>query len=108
MNFYIVNDFDRPDERHVVQIVGKNKKHGYPEGEYIHDSLTDWCKKSGHRLCVRKSSTPLSAFGFDLTIDDGYATFTLVSGSVARYRDGRPRRWQGRSSFTLKLKPRGN
>ena len=94
MKFYIVNDCDRPDERHITQLM--------PDGvsiEYIHEGLRDWG--------IMKSSsknTPMEDFGFDFVINGLFVTFSKARDSAACYPDGKHRKWQGRDNFILRLK----
>ena len=91
--FYIVNDIDRPDEEHVCQEITRGKL------EYIHGRLRDW-----HAMEVRDSCTNIEKFGFDIRIDNGYATFTRNLPSKAAYSNGSHRMWQGKDYFILELK----
>ncbi len=93
MIFYIVNDVDRPDDRHVAQFVKDD------ELEYLHPDLRDW-----GRLDLEESHATLDEFGFNVVIKEGEATFKKVRESIARYRDGKKRNWQGEYNFTLHVK----
>lgn len=92
-NFYILNDVDRPDARHVIQIVDDH-------AEYLHEDLRDW----GDLRLPNESSSDLELFGFDVAIVGGFAHFTQVKESSATYQDGKPRKWQGNKEFILRLK----
>jgi hypothetical protein len=92
--FYIVNDFDKPDERHVAQVVEVGK------AQYLHEDLRGF----GSLQVDPKWSSTMEAFGFDVDILNGIAHFSLVRDSIATYNDGKPRQWQGRKkTFTLKM-----
>jgi hypothetical protein len=99
--FYIINDVDRPDQRHVCQTINKDNL------EYIHHDLKNWNADIGYpfTLTYNKQATNLLTFGFDITIKKGKAEFTKVRSSRAKYKDGTHRPWQGSTIFTLDLKP---
>ncbi len=100
MEFYIVNDLDRPDAQHVAQIINED----FPiELEYLHPDLRDWGK-----LRYQNQSTNVEHFGFTIDIEENQATFRKIRESVAVYKDGLLRSWQGASEFTLQIKPIGD
>lgn len=91
--FYIVNTTDRPDRKHVVQLVDKDKK----TVEYISEELRNW-----GQLTLTSRSTNVKDFGFDIKVKSGIAIFTRSGPSKARYPDGSHRSWQGAQEFRLK------
>ena len=94
-NFYIVNDVDRPDARHVVQVVNETTR----ECEYLHEDLRDW-----GTMVLPDDAATLADFGFRVKIVGNTAKFRKCLGSVAKYKDGKSRPWQGENYFELKLK----
>jgi len=89
MQFFIVNDCDRPSPRHVT----------YADGDYLfylHRSLENFGK-----MTKRHGSTPLEDFGIEAEEIEGGILFNKVRPSVATYPDGRPRDWQGAERFIL-------
>jgi len=99
--FYIVNSTDRPNAKHVAQIINSNG-----EAEYLHPSLRNWHKKKENgRLKITHQSTPIQAFGIIYTSqEENMMTFKKVNKSHAHYKDGKIRRWQGEEEFTLEIK----
>ena len=93
-DFYIVNDVDRPEARHVVQATGDGR-----ECEYLHEELRDW-----GTMTLSEDAATLADFGFRVKIEHGQAHFRKYLGSFAKYKDGRTRLWQGESYFVLRLK----
>ena len=99
--FYIVNDVDRPDERHVVErFIGR-------KGAYIHPDLRKWNDNNGYFQIV-SGCTNIKDFGFSIEIikntNTGIkdrVTFNKTGPSTATYKDGRKRPWQGKNSFSL-------
>lgn len=99
MKFYIMNDYDKPCERMVVQRVAEY------EGEYIHES-----EAGGGLVIIDEDSTQMEDFGFLITYTDEEVHFIKVRPSVARYKDPQMdnrygiRKWQSDvTDFTLKL-----
>jgi hypothetical protein len=92
--FFIVNDFDRPDEE---RIAGKG-----PDGKfyYIHPSLRD--VKLYHGM-TPTNPTPLEDFGIRWMVDAGKFVGMLIDECRAAYRDGRPRKWQGVERFSFSI-----
>lgn len=93
--FYIVNDFDKPDERHVAQMTDKDGV-----AEYLHEDLRDF----GPVKVDSAWRATLEAFGFEVEILNGIAHFSQVRDSDATYYDDKPRQWQGSKTFTLKVR----
>lgn len=89
---FIVNDFDRPDEERIA-MKGKDGKL-----YYIHPSLRD--VKAYHGM-TPSNPTPRQDFGILWMVDAGEFVGMLMDESVATYRDGRPRRWQGVERFSF-------
>lgn len=91
---YIVNDFDRPDERHIAAMREDGKLY------YIHPYLRDVeCYKG----MSAKEATPVINFGIDLSIADNLLHGVESQKSIAQYSDGRTRRWQGDKEFWVEL-----
>jgi hypothetical protein len=90
--FYIVNLFDRPDERHITE----KRQDGL--FYYIHPSLRD---EKRYWKMNPLNPTPVGDFGISITIENGMIRGSLTSPSVAKYGDGRPRKWQGADDFTF-------
>ena len=95
-NFYIVNDVDRPEQRHVT-ILRDGKLH------YVHPELSKWGGMS-----MRDESTSMQDFGFTVTEAGGFVTFVLNNECVAKYRDGTSRKWQGCTNFTIDINSFGD
>ena len=93
--FYIINTVDRPDEEHVVQLVGEHKY------EYLSTRLRSY----GTLIGTRKDTTPIEDFGFKVTVKHDRATFSRIYESKATYLDDTPRQWQGSDEFVLSVKP---
>ena len=77
--YYIVNDTDRPDQRHVAQLTEDGLV-------YLHPGLSDW-----QTMSMRSESTPVEDFGFRITEDGDHVRFELAGLSAAKYRDGKIR-----------------
>lgn len=90
--FYIINDIDRPDEKHVAQILDNQ----IDRAEYLSHELRDWGE-----LTVTDKSANIIDFGFDITFKNGIASFEKTGESVATYEDGSHRAWQGSTRFGL-------
>ncbi len=100
MQFYIVNGADRPNEKHVAQIVNKKG-----ELEYIHSDLRNWCRDNKCQLRLSETGASLFDFGFDVTIEERSAFFKKTRESTAVYLDKKIRPWQGENNFILTIKP---
>lgn len=101
--FFIMNDFDRPDQEHVVERFSGQK------AAYIHPRLRNWNDNNGY-FQINEKCTDIEDFGFSIDIyenpDTGVenkAVFCKTRPSVATYYDGRPRHWQGDTNFALIL-----
>lgn len=90
--FYIVNDFERPAEKFVTELADDGKLY------YIHPELR--VKWSGKGLSAEEA-TSLEDFGIHTTIKDGVIHGQFLTESIAGYRDGKPRRWQGDLRFSF-------
>lgn len=93
MEFFIINDVDRPNEDHVVQKVTPI------HAEYLSERLRGW-----GRMEIREESIPIEDFGFDFFVEGETAFFKKQRPSIAKYSDGRPRHWQGDLIFFLDIK----
>lgn len=96
--FYILNNIDKPEPRHVAQSISKT------ELVYIHEELRNWESRYG-AFNFREETTNMQDFGFDIEIIDDMAVFVKVKSSEAKYTDGGNRHWQGEYNFVLRLKP---
>lgn len=92
--FFIVNDFDRPDEE---RIAGKGKDGKF---YYIHPSLRDIKLYHGMRP---NNPTPLEDFGIRWMVDAGKFVGMLIDECRATYQDGKPRKWQGAEQFSFSI-----
>lgn len=92
---YIVNDFDRPEAKHLAA----RRKDG--KFYYVHPFLRD--KKEFHGM-TPKRPVPLDDFGFAYKLEDGVITGHAVKASTATYEDGKLRQWQGGPAFEFKFK----
>ncbi len=92
--FYILNDFDKPHEKLVVELDPRTNL-----AYYVHETMyKDW-KNNGFKL--DSDATSLSYFGFAYYIRSDIAVFTMIQPSIATYNDGKLRLWQGERDFTL-------
>ncbi len=92
--FYIVNDVDRPYESHVVEKISGNM------GVYIHPTLCNWNKKHGN-FTINPECTDVRDFGFSIKANKDKVIFERVGPSIATYKDGKKREWQGLDYFTM-------
>lgn len=92
--FFIINDMDKPCERHVVQKIGP---HQY---KYLHPDLANW-----NIMEDSKMTTNMKDFGFSVTIEGNRVHFRQTGLSCAKYYDGSPRQWQGEDEFVLLYQP---
>ena len=94
--FWIVNDTDRPCERHLAERGTDGKFY------YVHPTLRD--EKAYHGM-TPADPTPVEAFGLRVDVKEG-KLMGMMDASVERcatYQDGRPRRWQGSREFSFTL-----
>ncbi len=90
MKLFIVNDYDRPDHRHIT--IQKADGLLY----YLHPDLERWKGMNVTR------PTPVEDFGIQCHVELGILHGVLVDELArATYRDGRPRRWQGPVRFSF-------
>ena len=84
--FLIANDLDAPKALMVTQC-----------SQYIHRYYVGWGK-----VGIDSYSTNVTDFGIDISKNaDGTYQFTKSRDSIAKYKDGVNRQWQGSSSFVL-------
>lgn len=89
--FFIVNDWDRPEERLIVECRGERYYYIHPDYE-----------KSFKHGMTSNEATAVEDFGVSIEIDtNGVIHGEVVKKSVARYPDGISRRWQGSSEFSF-------
>ncbi len=86
--FYIINHTDKPCGRLVTQLV--NGKLWYMNPELI---------KSYPAMNLNDESTSLEDFGFEFRHLGKYVQFIKNGKTVATYKDGKPRSWQGETEF---------
>lgn len=96
--FYILNNVDRPDPKHVVQSISET------ELVYISEELKGWEDRFGN-FSFCSETTNLTQFGFAIEIIDDKAVFIKTKPSTAKYSNGSRRLWQGEDKFVLRLKP---
>jgi len=89
MKFFIVNTYDRPDQKHITILKGDGLLY------YIHPELEKW---KGMNVA---SPTPIESFGIEWEIGGDLFTGKLVRESTATYHTGAVRKWQGLSSFSF-------
>lgn len=94
--FFIINDIDRPYARHIVERFSDQK------ATYIHPELINWNENNGF-FQITDECTDVEDFGLSIDIHRDKVTFRQTGPSTATYRDGKPRHWQGESSFSLPL-----
>lgn len=95
----ILNDTDSPSEAMVVVVWGKPEtlrwayvggRHGFA-GEYPYRHPDNF--------------TPLAHFGvWAMLTPDGKLSLHRNNISIAKYEDGKPRRWQGADDTTIKIR----
>ena len=95
MEFYIIDDVDKPNEKFVVQQINDDG-----DCRYLHKDLSDY-----ETLQLNNESINLEEFGFKITIQNDKAIFTKVRRSTAKYANGEEKPWQGAEFFTLKILP---
>jgi hypothetical protein len=95
MDFYIVNEIDRPCEQHIAEMRGDGKFY------YIHPELRD--VKSYHGMTPSKP-VKLSDFGIEVDITGGLFHGIQSGKSIAQYPEsGKTRHWQGLSRFSFRV-----
>lgn len=89
MNFYIVNEHDKPCAR-LLTVEHEGLLY-YIDGRYKNFAAQ-----------TMERATEIRAYGFKVTeVDGGVFEFEKVSPESATYADGQIRRWQGETSFTM-------
>lgn len=94
MKYYIVNEYDRPDGERIAEKRENGKFY------YMHPSLRN--VKQFHGM-TPTNPTPIEDFGIVWSVVDGVFHGKLTNPSIATYKDGKPRRWQGWEEFSFKL-----
>jgi len=95
MKLYIVNQFDRPNEIHLAA-----RHPGTGLLRYVHPDLAD--RAEFHDMSD-KEATPASDFGLVHKVRGGMLLAYLAYPSIAHYRNGDLRHWQGAEKFSFKL-----
>jgi hypothetical protein len=91
-SFWIINEFDRPYERSVVEVTHEDGR-----CQYVHATLRDF---PGMR--IEAKSTRIEDFGFVVKErKNGRRDFIKMNPSAAEYHDGKIRDWQGSVQFSL-------
>lgn len=89
-DFYIINDMDAPDERHVVINFS-----GIGRYNLADDGI------KGYQFGHFENATKLQDFGFTIKeVSNGYYAIQDKE-SIAKYKDGEKRRWQGSKEFII-------
>ena len=92
--YYIVNDFDCPEERLIAEKRGDSLF-------YIDAGLIN------HGPMSMGRATLVTDFGITLHEEDGYLIGERVAEiGVAKYANGDTRRWQGSDTFKVDLSPK--
>jgi len=89
--YFIVNTTDRP---HAGCVVQKMKEGFYC---YLDRRLKSYDGMNPSR------PTPVEDFGFDIIECRNFVLFRKERDSIATYKDGMPREWQGDSIFHLPI-----
>jgi hypothetical protein len=91
--YFIVNEIDRPDDKHVAQLVNEKlyymSRETNPEMKEFDGMETD-------------QATPIEDFGFAVA-EQGLLVYFIQDISLchAKYSDGTNRTWQGIDQFAL-------
>lgn len=97
--FYIVNCFDRPEERLLAEKRSDGKFY------YIHPDMRDDKQYWGMNP---DNPTAVEAFGLMVDVKAGVLVGASDGSLVsAVYEDGRPRKWQGSTFFSFYVKSEG-
>jgi len=91
--FFIVNQYDRPCERLIAQL-RDGKLH------YIGHGLAD---DKIYRGMSADSAVPVEDFGIRISVENGTLHGIQTGDSLAVYSNGKSRKWQGASSFSMPL-----
>ena len=91
---FIVNDYDRPEAKTIAE------KRSNGQSYYIHPGLRGDKKYHG---MTPSNPTPLEDFGIRWTIENGEIYGEQSDPSVATYKDGKPRKWQGETTFIFPI-----
>lgn len=86
----IINDMDRPYSRLVVVV---------SEGVGRYNKLDK--KLKGYKFTNFDNATPLEDFGITIVEENGVYKCTQDKESVAKYADGKQRKWQGEKEFIV-------
>ena len=92
--YFIVNTYDRPDERHIA--IKRDDGKFY----YVHPDLRD--NKTYHGM-TPSNPTPLEDFGIEWAEEEDMLFGTLCRKPTATYQDGRIRYWQDKPHFHFPL-----
>lgn len=94
----ILNDCDAPEARMVAVLTSYNSREGYWHARYL-STFPNMTR------CTTTQPTPVADFGVLVEFRGDEFRCVQVRASVARYRDGVPRRWQDyRGSRWLKMR----
>ena len=89
----IINDFDKPCVRLLMENVGGNK------ARYINKELQNYSE-----FDIDNTSCTLHDFGFDvkMNVDANDYEYIKTRESVAKYPSGQTREWQDRKQFLFR------
>jgi len=99
MKYYIVNEFDRPYERHVA---------GEYNGKLYYLSRALEPEMKQYDGMANDRATPMEDFGFSIAENENSVVFNLINSSKVKYKSAKTgeeiiRRWQGMMNFSLPL-----
>lgn len=92
MKLFIVNETDRPYERHIAEQRSDGLLY------YLHPDLKDWKGMTAER------ATPLEDFSVYCKVTDGILHGHREGESRAEYSTGEHRPWQGSDTFSFPVK----
>jgi len=94
-DLFILNDFEVAAS---ICIARKSKRNGL--FYYISETRRDHKRFYGMSPTY---PTPLIDFGVSMHVENGVMIFTRDRVSIAKYRDGTPRKWEGTTNFTIEI-----
>lgn len=90
IEFYIMNDIDAPDSRHVVLV-----EDGVGRYNLANNGL------KGYEFKDFSRATKIEDFGIEINeVSNGWICIK-ENTSIAKYKDGQPRQWQGEHAFII-------
>lgn len=101
-NAVIVNEASKPETRNIAIVLNKT------DAGICYQHLDERFKNQTPRT-TKGSVIPVSVFGIELYVTNGFYWTKKVSDSTASYKDGKPRKWQEKYSMPIsqpyKLRP---